>query len=341
MRAALVNDLRLALKALQAVMDEMDIQVSWTAKSGREAVEKCKVDTPDVILMDLVMPELNGAAAIERIMRECPCPILVVTASIGSNLDLVYEAMSHGATDVTLTPRFNFKGELVGGAPLKTKLKRLEVFANPPSLPPPSQEQPQLHKQTDLVAIGSSTGGPAALLSLLRELPDNLPFPIVAVQHIDSRFLEGLVRWLDERINPPVLPTLAHETALARHIYLASEEKHLEMDFRNGFSYKTQEAIEAHCPSIDVFFESLASSELKGSAFLLSGMGQDGARGLLALRHKAWRTYAQEEQSCVVFGMPKAAKEIGATQHMLSPSQMGKTIKALAQRLPVSPYSLP
>ncbi len=323
MRVAIVNDLPIAVEILKRTLAlAPEHSVAWVALDGRQAVERCREDTPDVVLMDLIMPVMDGVEATRRIMRESPCAILVVTATVEGNAALVFEAMGHGALDAVCTPVLDGSG-LAGARELLAKLETLStllgrsgprpeplpVFGPPP---PPRQAPP-------LVALGCSTGGPMALGEILRALPDDFPAPLVLVQHVDSRFVQGLADWLGGHTNLTVRLARPGDRPEPGLVLLAGGDRHLVMEKNCVLGYSEEPRDTPYRPSVDVFFTSLARSGYpRSAAGLLTGMGRDGAQGLLALKQKGWFTLAQDEASCVVHGMPKAAVELDAANQVLA-----------------------
>ncbi len=334
MRIAIVNDLRIAQEILRHAVGLIPgASVAWIALDGREALTKCRADRPDLILMDMVMPVMDGALSTRAIMKECPCPILVVTSSIEGNLSLVYEALSAGAIDAVHTPTMGSNGTINGVDALARKA-RVALAANgaawshSPTSPTPSIDRSVgrvagIHSGAPLVAIGSSTGGPHALSVVLRDLSSAPPCCIVIVQHIDKTYAPGLAQWLSGEIKRPV--TVAVEgTALSPNMILvASTEDHLVV--RGGvLRYVVEPVQQIFRPSVDVFFASIRQDRITSSvAILLTGMGRDGAEGLRALRDSGWHTIAQDESTSVVWGMPGAAVAMGAAVEVLPLERIG------------------
>jgi chemotaxis response regulator CheB len=325
-RIAIVNDLALAIEALRRVVRSIaGAEVAWVARDGAQAVAQCQQDRPDLVLMDLVMPNLDGVEATREIMRRSPCPILVVTASVRGNVGKVYEALGCGALDAVATPRLGLSGGLHGADDLVRKITTVHALAaqadggaagGPASLP----EAPSRAAASapPLIAIGASTGGPHALTAVLAPLPVDLGAAVVVVQHIDRAFTAGLVRWLGRRVALPVA-ALDRPTALhGGRIWLAAGDGHVVVRDDGQLAISDQPRESLHRPSIDVFFAS-AARRYPGRVcgVLLTGMGRDGAAGLLALHRAGHHTIAQDEASSVVYGMPRAAAESGAASEIL------------------------
>lgn len=334
MRIAIVNDMVLAVAALRRVVESVPgYRVAWTAADGEEAVRKCAAATPDLVLMDLIMPRMDGATATAEIMRNSPCPILVVTASVQGNSEKVYEAMGYGALDAARTPTLGPGGDLTGAAMLLQKIARIAAMngavkrkgtaSSIPAAVPASTGR----SLPPLVAIGSSTGGPQALSLLLACLPADYQGCVIVVQHVDVDFAAGLAQWLNQHVVLPVTTISDGERPHGGTVKIAASDDHLVIRADGTFAYSTEPRELVYRPSVDVFFHSLAALRgTTGVAALLTGMGRDGAEGLLALRKCGWVTVAQDAQSCVVYGMPKAAVEIDAACHILPPKAIGKLI---------------
>ncbi|MFM7480221.1 MAG: chemotaxis-specific protein-glutamate methyltransferase CheB [Planctomycetota bacterium] len=316
MRIAIVNDLRLAVEVLrQSVARIPGATVAWVAEDGQEAVDKCAKDKPDLLLMDMQMPVMDGAVATRHIMKRSPCPIIVVTASIDHNLDRVYDALGAGALDVTLTPTIRPDGTLEGLDALVRKVAHVRALDEHRHIPKPTPFTHDPFAGSEIVAIGCSTGGPPALGKVLAALPRSFDWPVVVVQHIDRGFAPGLAQWLTHVTGRVV--DVAHEGGRpqAGHVHLACTDDHLVL--RAGqFCHTADPKGLAHRPSVDVFFESLVHAT-SGIAVLLTGMGRDGADGMCALRRAGWHTIAQDESTSVVWGMPGAAVKCGGAVEVL------------------------
>lgn len=326
MRIAIVNDLRLAIEALRRVVVSVPgYEVAWIAINGAEAVERCAQDRPDLVLMDLIMPVMDGVEATRRIMQATPCPILVVTATVAGNAAKVFDAMGHGALDAVCTPVLGPAGRIDGGEALLAKIATLAKLASRPRIAiapsvagPAPARGPRRQVVPPLIAIGASTGGPKAIADLVRALPADLPAAIVIVQHVDALFAPGLADWLSSQ--SPLAARVAAEgdAPEAGTLLVACTNDHMVLDPSLRLHYTPDPIDYPYRPSVDVFFQSAAANwPAVAFAALLTGMGKDGARGLLALRQTGWHTVAQDRESSVVYGMPKAAAEIGAACEIL------------------------
>ncbi len=368
MRIAIVNDLTIATSVLKQVVQMVpEYQIIWTAKDGAEAVTRCIQDPPDLVLMDLNMPVMDGVEATRQIMKQSPCGILIVTASTERSLSRVYEAMCHGALDAIDTPVLNPSIGIQSPEALLSKISTLRRLIQPTAksvrskplagvgvgsrgsensdLPPrsnsgfknrsmPPDRSPIFDRSSfsssapPLIAIGSSTGGPKALAAVLSELPVGFGAAIAVVQHVDAQFSSGLASWLAQQIQLPVRIAKAGEALEPGVVLLAGSNDHLEVKPNLTLGYTKDPIDYPYRPSVDVFFNSLAEHwTRRGTAVLLTGMGRDGAKGLLALRSMGWNTIAQDKSSCVVYGMPKAAIDLNAAVEVLSPEAIAASLR--------------
>ncbi|MBT9266524.1 chemotaxis response regulator protein-glutamate methylesterase [Pseudomonas sp. MG-9] len=316
MKIAIVNDMPLAVEALRrALAFEPAHQVVWVARNGAEAVQLCAENTPDLILMDLIMPVMDGVEATRRIMAESPCAIVIVTVDRQQNVHRVFEAMGHGALDVVDTPALGAGNAQEAAAPLLRKILNIgwligEKTSRTRPVPATQRSSGSCKR---LVAIGSSAGGPAALEVLLKGLPRNFSAAIVLVQHVDQVFAAGMAEWLASASGLDVRLAREGEPPQAGAVLLAGTNHHIRLLKNGTLAYTAEPVNEIYRPSIDVFFESVANY-WSGDAVgvLLTGMGRDGAQGLKLMRQQGYLTIAQDQQSSAVYGMPKAAAAIDA-----------------------------
>ncbi len=325
MRIALVNDVMMAVEAMRRIVAGSGAhQIAWIAGDGAEAVERCAVDTPDLILMDLIMPRMDGVEATRRIMAATPCAIVVVTADVDQNSPRVFEAMGAGALDAVNTPVLEQASASDGAKALLAKIETIRRLiggsgAKHSSTPGTRQGRPALYQPDHIVAIGASAGGPAALAKILSQLKADFPAPIVIVQHVDIQFAEGLAVWLDGQ--SPLEVRLAREgdRPTAGTVLLAGQENHLVFASPTRLCYAQEPVDYPYRPSIDVFFHS-ADRYWPGdvTGVLLTGMGRDGAEGLKILKSHGHHTIAQNRVTSAVYGMPGAAVDIGAASEILA-----------------------
>jgi len=333
LRIAIVNDLPIAVETLKnAIASVPAYNVAWIAVNGKEAVEKTKADKPDLILMDLIMPVMDGVEATREIMAQTPCPILIVTASVRGNSPKVFGAMGYGALDAVKTPKLAGGFSDTGVQQLLEKISSIEKIISKVKLPSLNINETVTYDKTDikvktLVAIGASTGGPKAVAKILSELPADFRSPVVVIQHVDESFTQGLANWLNAQTKLEVKIAEAGTSPKPGLVYVAGKNHHLILKPNLTFSYIAEPADYPYKPSIDVFFKSAVKTwPGKIVGVLLTGMGRDGAEGLLNIRNAKMNTIAQDEISSVVYGMPKAAAEIGAAEQILNIDDISKEI---------------
>lgn len=342
MRVAVVNDSKLAAESLRKVVaDSGRHQIAWIAEDGAEAVRRCAQDRPDIILMDLIMPGVDGVEATRQIMARTPCAIVVVTASVAGNAAKVFEAMGAGALDAINTPILGLHGD---GAGHEALLHKIDVVARLIEAPkriartqpaPPPNPCAVTGGCPPLIAIGASTGGPAALQTLLAPLPADLEAAIVIIQHVDEQFARSFAEWLNEQTALEVRLAQPGDRPRPGLVLVAGREEHLVMTAGGTLEYTPEPADYAYRPSVNMFFDSLARY-WRGQTVgvLLTGMGRDGGTGLLALRQAGSHTIAQDQASSAIYGMPKAAAELGAAVDILDLAAIGPALlKSLTRPL--------
>ena len=321
MKIAIVNDMALAVESLRRVVKSSgQHQIAWVARDGAEAVKRCIEDKPDLVLMDLIMPVMDGAEATREIMAKAPCPILVVTSSVGGNASLVFEAMGAGALDAVRTPILAQDGEQ-SVAGLLAKIATIERLTRPVVIRRNDVTVKQMQEGlygTRLIAIGSSTGGPKALATILSRLPPDFPAPIVIIQHVDLQFAGELAEWLNGQSVLKVRIARHGDIPTVGTALIAGTNDHLVLTESLHLTYTPHPQDQVYRPSVDVFFESVAAY-WKGDVVgvLLTGMGRDGGAGMLRLREKGHHTIAEHQSTCAVYGMPKAAVQLKAAVQVL------------------------
>jgi two-component system response regulator WspF len=338
MRIAIVNDVMAIAESLKNIVTASNRhEVIWIAYNGKEAVEKCAADTPDLILMDLIMPVMDGVDATTQIMNKTPCAILIVTASVHGNANKVFGAMGAGALDVISTPTLNkddrekniqalhHKIDTIGKLVFRSKSTKKEIKV---------PVKPEEGSAIPLVAIGSSTGGPSALAKVLQKIPGDTRACFVIVQHVDSNFAESLASWLNDQTDLTVRVAKENDRPEAGVVLVAGTSDHLIMKKNGQVGYTPYPEDYVYRPSVDVFFSS--ATKYWGTTIigvLLTGMGKDGAKGLLDIKNSKMLTIAQDKETCAVYGMPKAAAEINAATKVLPINDIGNAIMSGLRKL--------
>jgi chemotaxis response regulator CheB len=335
MKIAIVNDVAMAIEAVrQVVLSTGEHEIVWTATNGREAVEQCCRNKPDLVLMDLIMPRAAGVEATRRIMARCPCAILVVTANVTNNCSKVFEAMGAGALDAVNTPALEWPNPCNGARELLAKIETIRKLIGAENqgrgLPrrPHAAHKPEA-PDGRLIVIGASAGGPAALARILPYLPSHFRSPIVLVQHVDAQFAPALASWLDDQTPLQVRVAQEGDSPSPGTILLAGRDRHLVFTGHQRLTYTDRPTDCSYRPSVDVFLNSIQHHWRGGVVgVLLTGMGRDGAEGMRNLRQNGHHTIAQDQASCAVYGMPKAAVELCAATEVLSLEQIGVRLRA-------------
>ncbi|MDC0834941.1 chemotaxis response regulator protein-glutamate methylesterase [Leptolyngbya valderiana BDU 20041] len=304
-----------------------DIELVGMARTGKEALDLLPRVRPDVVCTDLHMPEMDGLELTEEIMATMPRPILVLSASVqAEDTQNVFRVLNAGAVDVLPKPIDSSVGnwdDLKHELLMKIRiLSGVAVFTHrrrtTPAVRVPTITHEERQRAYQILAVGASTGGPQALLSILSTIPHNFPVPIVCVQHISRGFLQGLVAWLNSETTISVEIASAGAIARPGTAYFPPEDKHLIFDRAGRFGYSNLPPLSGHRPSVTVLFESVARCYgRRAVGVLLTGMGKDGAVGMLEIERSGGLTIAQDEASSVVFGMPKEAIALKAAHYVL------------------------
>ncbi len=327
-RVLVVEDSILMCKVLTTLLNgDPQIVVTAIATNGKEAVDLVPHLQPDLITMDMEMPIMDGLEVIKQIMSTHPTPILILSSSVfKKGMEKVFRAISYGALDVMDKSELVLKGEMNSGEHLIEKVKHLAQKKLPYRIPIEERSdiflsasrrtrKTTIHK---IVAMVASTGGPQALLKILKPLPESFPCGILIVQHIATGFLSGLVHWLDKECRIKIKIAEDSEEIRPGVAYIAPENLQMRVSEGGRLRLSSEPPENGHRPSGDVLLESVAEIYGKESiGIILTGMGRDGVRGLKAIKQKQGKTLAQDEKSCVVFGMPHAAIELGVVDQVL------------------------
>lgn len=328
----------------EALAASPEVELVGEAEDGKRAVELCRLLRPDVITMDMMMPVMSGLAATEYIMAHQPTPILIVSASMNrGEVFKIYDALAAGAVDVLEKPLgeepdWAWDQRLIAALKL---VARIKVITHPRGRLAPRRRADDLDHRPpatmplprpfNIVAIGASTGGPGAIVDVLSRLDPRFQVPILVVLHVNEPFGAAFTDWLDAQLDRRVIAAKDNVAVASAkgQVVVAPGGRHLVV--RGGRMFLTRDQERHSCrPSIDVLFESIAEDYgNSAAACLLTGMGRDGAQGLLKIRQAGGVTLAQDESSSVVYGMPREAANLGAATYVLPLMEIGPRLVSL------------
>ena len=338
-RVLVADDSPTARALLAAILGgDPAVEVVGQATNGLEAVELTQRLRPQVVTMDVRMPGLDGFAATKEIMVTAPTPIVIVTATTDcQGVEVALHALRAGAVAALCkppgpgTPGFEEASrQFVQTVKSMAQVKVVRHWRAAGPGPVPTRPPAGGGDREPVVAIAASTGGPAALQHLLSDLPGDFPAPVLLVQHITPGFTPGLAAWLNAGCDLRVKVAEPGERAAPRTVYLAPDDHHLGLSARRTILLSDGPRVGGFRPSGTFLFEAVARSAGSSAvAVVLTGMGEDGAAGLRAVRQAGGRVIAQDEQSSVVFGMPRAAIVAGLADHVLPLSQIAPRLVQL------------
>lgn len=320
------------------------MKVCGLAVNGKEAVEMASLLKPDIISMDINMPVMNGMEATRRIMETSPVPIVIVSASYQKNdVEKSFLAMEAGAVAILGKPGGD--SDAIGGTTNQELIETIKLMseirvvrrwsrynaAKRPAPEPAAIDVPS-GQEIEIVAIGASTGGPPVLQTVLSGLDSSFPAPILIVQHIAKGFIGGLTDWLSQTTGLKTSVARHGERAIAGRVYFAPDDRHMGIDGSSRIILSTAEPENGVRPSVSYLFRSAREAFGKATAgVLLTGMGKDGADGLLAMHTAGGVTIAQDMETSVVFGMPGEAVRLGAADHVLAPDVIPLVLSRIAR----------
>ncbi|SFB84825.1 two-component system, chemotaxis family, response regulator CheB [Marinospirillum celere] len=348
-----VDDSALIRRLLKDLINSHpDMEVIATAPDPLVARDLIKLHNPDVLTLDVEMPRMDGLDFLERLMRLRPMPVLMVSSLTDKGSEVTLRALELGAIDYIAKPKVDIVSGMTAYSDLiaeklrtcsaahikpKTQSRKAQADAKRAKSLAESMRSHQYASTEKLVFLGASTGGTEAIKEFLVDLPADMP-AILITQHMPENFTRTFAERLDKEGVLRVKEATHNERVLPGHVYIAPGNQHLEIT-RSGANYMTRlldtPLVNRHRPSVDVLFHSAAKvAGANAVGVLLTGMGRDGAAGLLAMKHAGAFTLAQDESSCVVFGMPKEAIALGATDEVLPLVELpARVIDHLGQRI--------
>ena len=340
LRVLIVEDSPTVSLLIKSILDaEEDIKVVGMARDGEEGLRKTITLKPDIVTMDVHMPGMDGFESTRRIMEEAPRPIVIVTSSVDNNeVQLSFQALKAGALAVINKPsspdssQFAVDAEkLVSTVRIMAEVKVVSQLRRSQPKKVIKIKKENREKDFKIAAFAASTGGPATISTILKEIPQNFPVPFLIVQHITEGFDKGFAEWLSVATGKDVV--LAQDNELLRNgvVYVAPHGKH--MGVTKGGRAKLDDPsvyLSPFCPSANYLFDSIAAIYKEQSInVILTGMGNDGTEGLLAVHNAGGYIVAQDEESSVVSGMPVSATEAGVVDQVLPMEQIANAVSLL------------
>jgi two-component system chemotaxis response regulator CheB len=338
-RIIVVDDSQTARELLVALYVSAGLRVVGVGKTGEDAVNLVIKHKPDVVSMDVIMPKMDGLEATRAIMRENPTPIVVVTASLmRSDTDIAFEALKAGALAAVQKPGIE------DPVTCEKLIETVNLMATVPVIRRWSEDRPSKRgaissitgdvKGIRLIGIASSTGGPGVLAQILAPLPKNFPIPILIVQHVTNGFATGLAEWLNEQMNLEVMLAGHGDIPKPGLVMLPPDDYHMQINKNGAVELSKAPPYKGLRPSANFLFNAMARFYGSGGmGIILTGMGDDGAEGMEAMFKAGAITLAQDEDSCVVYGMPAEAVKRKAVKQTLTPDQISQYLmNMVAQR---------
>jgi len=329
----------------QVINDTSDMEVCAVANDPIFAYTKMQKQWPDVIVLDIEMPRMDGITFLKKIMSERPTPIVICSSLAEKGAELSLNALAAGAFDIITKPQIGIKNfleqaeqeiKMTVRAAATANIKKTKIYLDSKKStlkvdnPITSSDLASMAHTTDrVIALGSSTGGTIALEKVLTALPQTCP-GLVIVQHMPEKFTKAFADRLNSICELEVLEASSGDRIIPGRALIAPGGKHIQVK-RSGAQYITivseGPAVNRHCPSVDVLFKSLAQSAKQNAiGVIMTGMGNDGAQGLLAMKKAGSKTYAQNESSSIVFGMPKEAIKLGAANEIVDLNEIARLV---------------
>jgi len=342
-RVMVVDDTSTVRDMLTAIMHTAgDIEVVGTASNGKDAIRIVKRIHPDIVTMDIDMPQMNGMEAIQHIMREAPTRIIVVSGLMHNEVELTFKAIQTGAVTAIRTPKLSDPEtcnqliqtiRLMADVPVVhrwDKKKEHKILQAMPAESLPIDERD--FRDISIIGIAASTGGPGAVATILRPLSAHFSIPILVVQHVTKGFATGMANWLNGETKLKVSLAKSGDIPHSGTVLLAPDDQHMSVTANGRVELNQQAPYKSLRPSANYLFHSLARYYgPRALGIILTGMGDDGAEGLKAMRQAGAKTIAQDEQSSVVFGMPREAILIEAAGQVCSLEQIAVILKDIGQ----------
>jgi two-component system chemotaxis response regulator CheB len=345
LRVLIVDDSAVVRQTLSSIVNSQPDMTAVVASDPLIAFDKMRHSLPDVIVLDLEMPRMDGLTFLRKVMAENPLPVVICSEFVGEGSEQAFRALEQGAVDLITKPRVGLRNfveesalmivDTIRGAAGARASLRVAAAPKTATLRPIPRQQPATVRRSDqVIAIGASTGGTEALRELLASLPADMP-GILIVQHMPANFTRSFAARLNQFCAMEVREARNGDALCRGRVLIAPGDQHMQLVTKpDGFAVQLSSGplVSRHRPSIDVLFRSCAEVQPERAAgVLLTGMGEDGAEGLLRMRKSGAITFAQDEASCAVFGMPKAALRLHAVDHVLPLEDIGPAL-ALALR---------
>ncbi len=321
---------------VRCLNEDRGLEVVAVARDPYEARDAIMKHQPDVMTLDIELPKMSGIEFLQKLMPQYPMPVVVIS----SLSDKVFDALQAGAVDFVAKPTFSQKQQLEAflknELPIKIKIASTAKISNIKKIALQKDESFAFGKEEQIIAIGASTGGPEAISMVVREFGPDIPGAVV-VQHMPPGFTGMYAKRLDNQCRVRVKEAQDGDRVLPGKVLIAPSGDRQTRVIRGVDGYRVEikpgERVSGHCPSVDVLFHSVAKAAGKqGIGILLTGMGGDGAKGLLAMRDAGAATIGQDESTCVIYGMPKVAYDLGAVQYQEKLSDIAKKTYTLIKK---------